>query len=83
MTRRIVNDYEKTDQYHVSGFSAGGTCVACRLSGGKVMAMNAEHPKWGGSREGAGRKQGSGTGRKKEFQNSAFFAILTHLFCIC
>lgn len=35
------------------------------------MAMNAEHPKWGGAREGAGRKRGSGTGRKKEFQSTS------------
>ena len=35
------------------------------------MAMNREHPKWGGAREGSGRKEGSGTGRKKIFQLSS------------
>ena len=69
MTRRIVNDYEKTGQLHVSCFPAGSTCIVYCFPGGEVMAMNAEHPKWGGVREGAGRKMGSGTGRKKEFQS--------------
>ena len=35
------------------------------------MKEKNENSNWGGSREGSGRKKGSGTGRKKEFLSTS------------